>query len=38
MFVAREEELAQLDSLLKKESSTFTVVYGRRRVGKTETL
>ncbi|NEW60150.1 AAA family ATPase [Sulfurovum sp. bin170] len=38
MFVAREEELSELSSLLTKKSSSFTVVYGRRRVGKTETV
>ncbi len=35
-FVAREEELAILESQYKKKSSTFVAVYGRRRIGKTE--
>ena len=35
-FVAREEELAILESQYKKNSSTFVAVYGRRRIGKTE--
>ncbi len=38
MFVGREEELKELESLLKKDSSTLTVIYGRRRIGKTETV
>ena len=38
MFVAREEELRELEGLLRQERSTFTMVYGRRRVGKTETV
>jgi AAA+ ATPase superfamily predicted ATPase len=35
-FVAREEELAILESQYNKTSSTFVAVYGRRRIGKTE--
>jgi AAA+ ATPase superfamily predicted ATPase len=35
-FVAREEELAILESQYKKTSSTFVAVYGRRRIGKTK--
>ena len=38
MFVAREEELKLLDNLLYQKSSSFMVVYGRRRIGKTETV
>lgn len=38
MFIGREEELSELEGLLKKPSSTLTVVYGRRRIGKTETI
>lgn len=38
MFIGREEELKELEGLLKKDSSTFTVIYGRRRIGKTETI
>jgi len=37
-FVAREEELAILDSQYKKKSSTFIAIYGRRRIGKTELI
>jgi len=38
MFVDREEELSILNGLLTQNSSSFTVVYGRRRIGKTETV
>ena len=38
MFVAREEELSLLGNLLHQKSSSFMVVYGRRRIGKTETV
>ena len=38
MFIGRQEELEELENLIKKDSSTFTVVYGRRRIGKTETI
>ena len=38
MFVAREKELETLSSLLHRKSSSFAVVYGRRRIGKTETI
>jgi len=36
MFVGREYELEQLNKLLYKKSSSLVVVYGRRRIGKTE--
>ncbi len=36
MFVARESELNTLNSLLSKDKSSLVVVYGRRRIGKTE--
>lgn len=36
MFVAREEELSLLEALLSRQASSFTVLYGRRRIGKTE--
>jgi AAA+ ATPase superfamily predicted ATPase len=35
MFVNRESELAVLDREYEKEGACFTVIYGRRRVGKT---
>lgn len=38
MFVGREKELMTLESLYKKESFEFVVIYGRRRVGKTTLL
>jgi uncharacterized protein len=36
MFVGRERELAFLRQALSEKSSQFIVVYGKRRVGKTE--
>jgi len=36
MFVARENELARLTALLKRDKSSFMAIYGRRRIGKTE--
>ena len=38
MFVARERELKKLTSLLTRKKSSFLAIYGRRRVGKTETV
>jgi len=38
MFVAREKELKLLENLLTQKISSFMVVYGRRRIGKTETV
>jgi len=38
MFVGREEELTLLNNLLYQKASSFMVVYGRRRIGKTETI
>ena len=38
MFIGRENELYELKSLLNKDKSTLSVVYGRRRIGKTETI
>jgi len=35
MFVNRDDELKVLESEYRKKSATFTVIYGRRRVGKT---
>lgn len=37
-FVNREEELADLDSLLERDGAQFVLVYGRRRIGKTTLL
>jgi hypothetical protein len=38
MFVAREYELDALKSLLACDTSSLAVVYGRRRIGKTQTI
>lgn len=38
MFVGREYELEELNKLLLLNNSSLAVVYGRRRVGKTETI
>ena len=38
MFVGREKELSALNRLYNSEKFEFAVIYGRRRVGKTETL
>ncbi len=37
-FVGREEELKRLDEICSERGSKILVVYGRRRVGKTELL
>ena len=38
MFIGREKELAFLESKYSAENGQLIVLYGRRRVGKTETL
>ena len=38
MFVGRERELGSLEGLYASDAFQFTVVYGRRRVGKTKLL
>lgn len=38
MFVGRQEELAAMDRLYKKDAFQMLVLYGRRRVGKTTLL
>ena len=38
MFIGREEELNFLEEKYKSKSGEFIVIYGRRRVGKTETI
>ena len=38
MFIGREKELTQLDKLYKSDKFEFAVIYGRRRVGKTELI
>ncbi len=38
MFIGRESELNYLNKRYQSKSAEFVVVYGRRRVGKTETL
>ncbi len=35
MFVNRTVELKTLEEEYKKDTATFTIIYGRRRVGKT---
>lgn len=38
MFIGREKELASLNSLYEKSGFQMAVIYGRRRVGKTELI
>lgn len=38
MFIGRENELKFLNNCYESEQAEFVVLYGRRRVGKTETL
>ena len=38
MFVARDKELSILKDELLCKTSSFVAVYGRRRIGKTETI
>ena len=38
MFIGREAELAFLENCYQKEGGQLVVLYGRRRIGKTETL
>jgi len=38
MFIAREYELGALNELLRLEGASLAVVYGRRRIGKTQTI
>lgn len=38
MFIGRDRELQLLEDCYKKENGQLVVLYGRRRVGKTETL
>ena len=38
MFVGRTQELRKLDEAFESSKASFAVVYGRRRVGKTELL
>ena len=35
-FIGRTEELKKLDSIVKNDKFSFTLIYGRRRVGKSE--
>ena len=35
MFIGRDRELASLNRLYASDRFEFTVIYGRRRVGKT---
>ena len=38
MFINRHQELAALERMFRSEVAEFFVLYGRRRVGKTELL
>lgn len=38
MFIAREKELTILREIKEQKKSSFVAIYGRRRVGKTETV
>jgi len=38
MFVNRTEELAYLEKLYKEKNGRLLIIYGRRRIGKTELL
>lgn len=38
MFVGRHEELAQLNEAYQQNNFQFTVIYGRRRIGKTSLI
>ncbi|MDD6736025.1 MAG: ATP-binding protein, partial [Clostridiales bacterium] len=38
MFIGRETELKFLNNCYESKNAEFVVLYGRRRVGKTETL
>ena len=38
MFFGRKEELQEIKSALKSESLETILVYGKRRVGKSETI
>lgn len=38
MFIGREKEIKALDKLYKSDKFEFAVIYGRRRVGKTELI
>ena len=38
MFVGRTEELHFLEERYQKKDGQFVVIYGRRRIGKTETI
>ena len=38
MFIDRHQELAALEQMFQSEMAEFFVLYGRRRVGKTELL
>ena len=38
MFIGRENELKFLNNCYESDNAEFVVLYGRRRVGKTETL
>ena len=38
MFINRHQELAALEQMFQSEIAQFFVLYGRRRIGKTELL
>lgn len=35
-FIGREEQLKRLDRVINTDELTFSLIYGRRRVGKSE--
>ena len=35
-FIGRREELKKLDKIIQADEMTFALIYGRRRVGKSE--
>ena len=36
MFIGRKDELKKLDKVIHADEMNFTLIYGRRRVGKSE--
>ena len=38
MFIGRKRELSELNRLYNSDKFEFAVIYGRRRVGKTELI
>ena len=38
MFIGRKEELLHLQNIIKSNKSLIGIVYGRRRIGKSELI